>query len=233
MTVRRLVTGLAALVLITPAATAAQDIEFAAAAAGRRLPAECFELVQAQSDFFTLTPAWVNKAADLAARGAALEAMHYHEVPPAAPPNRSCTGGVKKVTHRFLPHTADIKVAFEAESLDALLAEGLVVLRGLLAAESPVEPRERRAISVRGTDPTELFLVFLRELLYLHGVDGFLPAGFEFASVTETAVEGTLLGETSDPTRHAHQPEVKAVTRHGLVVEKVATKWRAEVVFDV
>lgn len=137
------------------------------------------------------------------------------------------------MAHRFLPHTADIRVAFEAESLDALLAEGLVVLRGLVAGESVVEPRERRAISVGATDPADLFLAFLRELLYLYATDGFLPAGFEFASVTETSVEGTLLGETSDPQRHAHQPEVKAVTRHGLVVERVGDGWKGEVVFDV
>lgn len=160
-------------------------------------------------------------------------AMRYHGMPAARERYHSRTGGVKKVTHRFLPHTADIRVAFEVESLDALLAEGLVVLRWLVAGESVVKPRERRAISVSATDPADLFFAFLRELLYVYATDGFLPAGFAFAAVTETSAKGTLLGETSDPQRHAHQPEVKAVTRHGLVVERVGDVWRAEVVFDV
>ncbi len=160
-------------------------------------------------------------------------AMRYHGVPTAGERYHSRTGRVKKVTHRFLPHTADIRVAFEAESLDALLAEGLVVLRGLVAGESVVEPRERRAIAVSATDPADLFLAFLRELLYLYATDGFLPAEYEFASVTETSARGTLLGETFDAERHEQQPEVKAVTRHGLVVDRVGDGWRAEVVFDV
>ncbi|MDH3292406.1 MAG: archease [Gemmatimonadota bacterium] len=137
------------------------------------------------------------------------------------------------MAYRFLPHTADIKVAFEAESLDALLMDGLVVLRWLLAGESPVESRERRALVVTAVEPAELFLGFLREVLFLHATDGFLPADLEFASVTESAVEGTLLGEPFDSEHHEHQPEVKAVTRHGLVVERGDGMWTAEVVFDV
>lgn len=51
-----------ALVVAGPASALAQDIELAAAQGGRALPAAYFERIRKQPDFFTLRPAWVNKA---------------------------------------------------------------------------------------------------------------------------------------------------------------------------
>ena len=51
-----------AIVVAGPATALAQDIEMAAAQAGRALPAAYFERIRQQPDFFTLQPAWVEKA---------------------------------------------------------------------------------------------------------------------------------------------------------------------------
>ncbi len=137
------------------------------------------------------------------------------------------------MTYRYLPHTADIKVAIEGNSFEGLLADGLLVTRQLLAGDRPVEPREERRLAVQGPDAVETFLDFLRELLFLHATDAFLPSAFLPDAVVETAVVGRIAGEPFDAERHEHQPEVKAVTRHGLVVERREHGWYAEVVFDV
>lgn len=137
------------------------------------------------------------------------------------------------MTYRFLPHTADIKVAFEAQTLEELLTDGATVLRGLLAGESSVEAQEERAVSITGTDAVETFLGFLRELLYQFSADGFLPATFAVDHAAETEIRGRAAGERFDPARHETQPEVKAVTRHHLKVERRGNGWCAEVVFDV
>jgi SHS2 domain-containing protein len=55
----------------------------------------------------------------------------------------------------------------------------------------------------------------------------------ELGRVTPTSLEATVAGERFDPSRHETQPEVKAVTRHELVVEQTEGRWRAEVLFDV
>ncbi len=137
------------------------------------------------------------------------------------------------MTHRFLPHTADIKVAFETDTLEALLVEATEVMRGLLAGTSPVELREERLVELECSDATELFLAYLKELLYLFAAHGFLVAAVEIDSVDETKLVARVRGEGLDAKRHEHQPEVKAVTRHDLAVERRGDSWYAEVVFDV
>lgn len=137
------------------------------------------------------------------------------------------------MTHRYLPHTADLRVAVEAPTFEALFVEGAAVVRELLAGTSEVEAREERLWRVEGADPAELFATLLRELLFLFHGDGFIPRALTVDEVAPNAARGRVLGERFDPARHEPQPEVKAVTRHRLVVEPSAHGWRAEVVFDV
>jgi SHS2 domain-containing protein len=137
------------------------------------------------------------------------------------------------MTHHSLPHTADIRIAFEAATFAELLQEGLLVMRQLLAGDAPVVPRESRPVSISAGDPAEAFLGFLREVLFLAATDGFLPAAFAPQGPADLPVGGVLAGEPFDPRRHEHQPEVKAITRHGFVVERRDGEWYAEVVFDV
>jgi SHS2 domain-containing protein len=69
------------------------------------------------------------------------------------------------VTHRFLPHTADLIVELHAATLAGLFVEATSVCRILLAGDSPVTTAEKRSISLSGPTPEELILHFVRELL--------------------------------------------------------------------
>ena len=137
------------------------------------------------------------------------------------------------MTHRFLPHTADIKVAFETDTLEALFIEATAVMRGLLAGTSPVEPRDQRLVELECSDAAELFLAYLKELVYQFAANGFLVAAVEIDHVDQTQLMARVRGEGLDAERHEHQPEVKAVTRHDFMVENRKGRWFAEVVFDV
>ncbi len=137
------------------------------------------------------------------------------------------------MTYRHLPHTADIRVAIEAPTLEAAFLDAVTLTRQLLVGTSPVEPREQRPVQLETTDTEELFLGFLRDLLYHYETSGFLPASLAIEHLDTVRLEGQLLGEPFDGARHAPEPEVKAVTRHGLVVRETHDGWYAEVVFDV
>jgi SHS2 domain-containing protein len=137
------------------------------------------------------------------------------------------------MTYYSLPHTADIRMGFEAATFGALLQEALVVMRQLLAGDSAVEPRECRPFAIPHGRPADLFLGFMRELLFLSATEGFLPARIDLIDDGAPGIHGTLTGERIHPDRHEPQPEVKAITRHGLVVERRGDGWYAEVVFDV
>lgn len=142
------------------------------------------------------------------------------------------------MTYRFLPHTADVLVAIEAPTFAELFQEATAVARRLLAGESPVAASVARTVSVSGTSLDDLLFEYLRELLYQFNTDRFVPARLELDQLNVTragpaALAGTVFGEPFDPLRHETQPEVKAVTRHGLRVTDTDGGFRAEILFDV
>lgn len=141
------------------------------------------------------------------------------------------------MTHRFLAHTADIRVGIEAPTLRGLLEELVDVLRQLTAGDRPVQPRTAREIALEAPDPPELLLSLAREALDAFQLDGFVPARVEIDRLTQPpgplVLRGRLTGEPFDPARHETQPEIKALTRHGLLAEPGAHGWRAELLFDV
>lgn len=137
------------------------------------------------------------------------------------------------MAYRFLPHTADARVAIEAATFGELLADCVAVVRELAAGDSPVAAREQRAISVAADHPQETLMLFVRQLLEGFALDAFIPVAFDPAQVDPRAARGILSGERFDPRRHAAQPEVKALTRHGLEVRETAQGWNAELLFDL
>lgn len=141
------------------------------------------------------------------------------------------------MTFRFLPHTADIRVCIEAPTFRALLEDLVQVLRQLTAGDRPVQPRAARVIAIEAPDPPELLLALSREVLDAFQLDAFVPARLELDVLTQPpappSLRGRVMGERFDPTRHEVQPEIKAVTRHGLAAEPTPQGWRAELLFDV
>ena len=141
------------------------------------------------------------------------------------------------MTHRFLAHTADVRVAIEAATLRGLFEELTEVLRDLTVGAGPVQLRTAREIALEAPDAAALLLAFSREVLDAFQLDGFVPARVELDTLAEPpgplALRGRLVGEPFDPARHETQPEIKALTRHGLVAERTAAGWHAELLFDV
>lgn len=137
------------------------------------------------------------------------------------------------MTYRFLPHTADIRVAFHAADLAGLLQDAVEVSRKLFVGESAVEDRERRQVTIDASGAEELLLAFLRELLFAYETAGFLPRALAVQSLSPSRLRGELEGERLDPARHDAEPEVKAVTRHEFSVSETERGWEAEVLFDV
>jgi len=141
------------------------------------------------------------------------------------------------VTYRFVPHTADIRVRIEAPSFRRMLEDLVQVLRELTVGNRPVHPRAARLITLQASDPPELLLALSREILDAFQLDAFVPARLEIDQLTQPpeppSLRGRVLGEWFDPARHETQPEIKAVTRHGLAAEPTPEGWRAEVLFDV
>lgn len=135
--------------------------------------------------------------------------------------------------YELFEHTADLGLRVQAKSLPELLAEaarGLLAM--LLANPDAVRSLQARTISLTAEGPSYLLFDWLSELLYAFEADKLLLAEFD-VQVTGNQLTATCRGEPMDSTRHQMEHEVKAITYHGLRVEKTTTGWEAEVIVDI
>jgi len=116
---------------------------------------------------------------------------------------------------------------------EALLEALGLGLFALMTDLRKVRPREERAVSASGSDPTELVVAFLTQLLVLEQTDGFIAREIRARPVGNppTAVLASVSGERFDPDRHPSRTEVKAITLHDLVFDP--EKGRARVIVDI
>lgn len=129
---------------------------------------------------------------------------------------------------RLLAHTADLRAEVMAPDFGGLCAEAVALVRELLVGDSPVEPRQHRAVALIGESEAERFFRFVRELVYLADAEGFLPAG---CSAERQVIR--VSGEPFDASRHVAERQIKALTRHHYRFERTPHGVRSELLFDL
>ena len=145
---------------------------------------------------------------------------------------------------REIEHTADLGMEVEAASLEELFQRAAAGMMALVRAtdhealdrpadESPTAPALRSVrIEVDGDVPdvAALLVRWLRELLYLQEVAGFVYQDDTFQRLDGSGLRASVRPDP-DPSRQVR--ELKGVTYHGLEVEREADRWRARVIFDI
>src|SRR5207237_10394262 len=109
----------------------------------------------------------------------------------------------------------------------ATSAEGMF---SLVADLSTVKPVGEVEVRLNANDIPTLFHHWLSELLYVHETQRFLFSSFD-VHVAGTALVGHARGETIDKSRHELKLAIKALTRHGLTVDRA--QGFGEVVFGL
>ncbi len=140
--------------------------------------------------------------------------------------------------HETFDHTADLGLRIRAADLDALFAEAAEALFEVVVENLPdVRLKQTAAFRLEATSLEYLFFDWLNELLLRFERDHLLFV--RFAVKVEQADAGWKLGavaegEAVDPERHHLDHEVKAITYHGLKVEKQTDGgWLAEAIVDI
>ena len=134
---------------------------------------------------------------------------------------------------RILEHTADIGFeAFGASRAEVFENAGRALFHIIVEAES-VAPREQVNVLAQGTNPSELLVNWLSELLFLQDAEGWLFRDFEVISLSDNSIQAVARGEKFDPARHQIKLLVKAITYHQLVLEEAAGVWRVQVYVDI
>ncbi len=135
--------------------------------------------------------------------------------------------------YEIFDHTADLGIRVRATTLEELLTDAASGLFSVMVGDlATVRPAEEFAFQIDGDNVEELFHDWLAELLYTFHARRIVLAEFH-VQVDAAGLTATARGEPIDPSRHLIDVEVKAITWHGLMVERQPDGWLAEVIVDV
>lgn len=135
--------------------------------------------------------------------------------------------------YEMFEHTADLGLRVRAPDLNTLFAEAARALSAaILENPDSVEPRQEIEVRLPADEPAYLLFDWLRELLYRFD-SARLVFGRFTTDVSGEGLRGVAWGEALDTARHALAHEVKAITYHGLRVEREDGGWLAEVIVDI
>jgi SHS2 domain-containing protein len=130
-------------------------------------------------------------------------------------------------------HTADLGLRVAAADLEMLFADAARGLFSVIVANlDEVQPVQEKQLCVPGAARDYLLFDWLSELLYTFETERLVLPQF-VVRFTDRGLQATARGEPLDPARHALAHEVKAITYHGLKVERTASGWQAEVIVDI
>jgi SHS2 domain-containing protein len=135
--------------------------------------------------------------------------------------------------YEVFEHTADLGLRITSPSLDGLFAEAARGLFSLFVVNlEQVRCVQEGTYRVDGDERDYLLFDWLNELLYSFETERFLLAEFD-VQIEKNGLVATARGEPMDPSRHELHHEVKAITYHGLRVERTDEGWLAEVIVDI
>jgi SHS2 domain-containing protein len=135
--------------------------------------------------------------------------------------------------YEIFEHTADLGIRLRADDLNALFAEaGRALFSVIVGNLREVRPVETIQFEINGQETDFLLLDWLCELLFTFEQRRLLLSEF-WVNIQEQGLAATARGEAVDLARHRLEHEVKAITYHGLRVDRVASGWMAEVILDI
>jgi SHS2 domain-containing protein len=135
--------------------------------------------------------------------------------------------------HEVFEHTADLGLRIRAASLERLFEEAAAAMLALSVANlDAVAPAQSVTFELSADCYEDLLRDWLAELNFTLGTRHLVCSRFA-VQLDGTSLRATAWGEPLDPARHQLAMEIKAVTYHGLKVERTEDGWLAEVIVDI
>ena len=135
--------------------------------------------------------------------------------------------------YELIDHTADLGIKLREKSLTRLFASAGYALFDIILEISQVQPKKSLDIHVPGEEIESILVDWLRELLFKFNMDRWVLKEFDIGKIDESGLQAVVKGETFDPSRHSLKTEIKAVTYHGLEVNRKNDGWEAQIIFDI
>ena len=135
--------------------------------------------------------------------------------------------------YELIDHTADVGIRAFGKNLEELFRNTAVGMFEMMTDLEKVAHKVRQEIRLEEKNVEDLLIRWLQELLYRFSVDRAFYGDFQFTALTEQKLSAVIRGEKINDQKHTLKKEVKAVTYHGLKVEKTKEGWVGEVIFDI
>ncbi len=136
-------------------------------------------------------------------------------------------------SYKTFNHTADLGIEVYGEDQKQLFVNAGLALFDLITDMDKVEVKTSLPLMAEGMDLEDLMVSWLRELLYLHQVKGYLFRNFAIHEISEKVLKATVKGEKFNPRRHELTREIKAATYHQIKVACEKGVWISRIVFDI
>ncbi len=140
----------------------------------------------------------------------------------------------------IVDHTADIGIKVWAKQLSDLFTEAARGMMFIIMDREIIQAKKRKKIKVEAESREELFLKWLKEILYVIEKDGVVFSEFQIENDNlsycydfKYFIQAKLKGEKLNPTRHGICTEIKAVTRHNFFLKREENIWKTFVLFDI
>ncbi len=133
---------------------------------------------------------------------------------------------------RFLDHPADIRVEISGSDMEEFFTNAAFALTHVLSGGKDLDWQGTANVELGADNIEELFINWLREILFQHEVKGLLPLGVSFLNLDDKGLSAELI---CGRRLKQDQPEVeiKGVTYYGLSVEVSEAGYSAKVIFDI
>jgi SHS2 domain-containing protein len=138
-------------------------------------------------------------------------------------------------TAETFEHTADVGLRVRGADLDDLFWTAAVGLFDYIVANrETVRDTEAESVTLAGDDPAELLVTWLNELIFRCETRHRLYTRFDVhLSDDGRSLQAEIGGEAIDRQRHVLDHEVKAVTHHGVSLNREGEGWVAELILDI
>jgi SHS2 domain-containing protein len=125
-----------------------------------------------------------------------------------------------KEGYRILEHPSDMGIEAHGSSMKEVFEYAALGLVSIIVDPATIDPVEQRYVKLKGSDPENLLVKWLSEVLYLYDGQDFLISDVRIDRLTSRELDAVVTGETADERKHSFRSDVKAITYHQLKVEE-------------
>ncbi|MEO0076522.1 MAG: archease [candidate division WOR-3 bacterium] len=135
--------------------------------------------------------------------------------------------------YQYIDHTSDLGVEIYGRDLKELFANAMFAIFDNITDLSKIEIKQTTVIKLASQSIEDLFMDWLRELVFLFATNGFIGKDIEELNITDNNLVAKVAGEKFDHQRHIIKIEIKTPTYHMFRIEKLGDGYKATVIFDV